>query len=54
MKFEMVRVVVMDISRHFYNKDRTLIGKPEAIATRDRSLCRDQRKAAPKENIITL
>jgi hypothetical protein len=50
----MVIVVVMDISSHFYNKNRTLIGKPEAIVTRDWSLCREQRKAAPKESIITL
>ena len=53
MKFQMVIVVVMDISSHFYNKNRTL-GKPEAIVNRDWSLCCEQRKAAPKESIITL
>ena len=38
MKFQMVIVVVMGISSHFYNKNRTLIGKPEAIVARDGSL----------------
>lgn len=53
MKFQMV-IVIMDISSHFNNKNRILIGNHKAIVSRGGCLCGDQRKAVLKENIIML
>ena len=49
MKFQIV-IVIMDITSHFNNKNRTLIGKHKAKVAIGGCLYRDQRKAVLKEN----